>query len=100
MEAKLVCKHGHVAMSSHPGIAEAALVSVPHCGVVQTRDAPTSPPQSDVVNSDRLQSNHAPTEDIVVSAVLLRRVRRRVLCIGTTLGEDGRSSVAPSIETV
>jgi len=52
------------------GIAEAALVSATHCGVVQTRDAPMSPPQSDLVNSDGLQSNHAPTEDIVVSAVL------------------------------
>ena len=78
-------------------------------GVVTTRflalmgdvgDAPRPLQQPDVVNSDWLQSDHAPTEDIVVSAVLLRRVRRRVLCIGTTLGEDGRSSVAPSIETV
>ena len=62
--------HGGSDVDPMPGIAEAALVSAPHCGVVQTRDAPMSPPQSDLVNSDGLQSNHAPTEDIVVSAVL------------------------------
>jgi hypothetical protein len=53
-------------------------------------------PQLDVVNSDGLQSNHALTEYIVVSAVLLRRVR----CVGAPLGADGRASLAPSFETV